>query len=100
MIARFSRQVKDPETINDAEDVVKSPRIVTPSRTILPPHSPHFIYFNPGDSVNDVTHVNDIISPTPVRLTNTAPEPGVHMKTFLMKYIKMKDEGEIQKFRV
>ena len=60
MLSRFSRQAKDPEEFINEVDVDEKhaeARIVTPSRTILPPHTPHFIYFNPADT----------IAPTPTR---------------------------------
>ena len=102
--ARFSRQVKDPEQFlnKDSEDTTgdqsKESRIVTPSRyckpraldcnyvshsrTILPPHTPHFIYFNPADSLDSLSSLQSghRISPSPVRLTeaegNAASTPG------------------------
>ena len=41
---------------------------MTPSRTILPPHTPHFIYFNPDDTISQ--H----IAPTPARLEGKYPK--------------------------
>ena len=48
---RFSRSVKDPERLEEEarRKPVKEGRIMTPSRVMLPPHTPHFIYFNPSD---------------------------------------------------
>jgi len=78
--SRFSRQVKDPEQFlnEDSENMIgnrsKESRIVTPSRTILPPHTPHFIYFNPADTLSSVQSVHRI-SPSPVRLTQAGDNP-------------------------
>ena len=51
-VGRFSRNVKDPELEVSEEVRVKESRILTPSRVMLPPLSPHFIYFNPSDTVS------------------------------------------------
>ena len=51
-VGRFSRNVKDPELAVSEEVRVKESRILTPSRVILPPLAPHFIYFNPADTVS------------------------------------------------
>ena len=51
-VGRFSRNVKDPELAVSEEVRVKESRILTPSRVMLPPLSPHFIYFNPSDTVS------------------------------------------------
>ena len=67
---RFSRQVKDPEENVNNKISDRESRIVTPSRTILPPHTPHFIYFNPADTITP-------ISPTPARLVATVDTDDV-----------------------
>ena len=53
---RFSRSVKDPERLTEEarRKEVKESRIMTPSRVMLPPHTPHFIYFNPSDQLTPV----------------------------------------------
>ena len=55
-VGRFSRDVQDPELAVSEEvrvkERVKESRILTPSRVMLPPLSPHFIYFNPSDTVS------------------------------------------------
>ena len=67
---RFSRQAKDPEENVKNKISDRESRIVTPSRTILPPHTPHFIYFNPADTIAP-------ISPTPARLVATVDTEDV-----------------------
>ena len=48
----------------------------------MPPHTPHFIYFNPADTLSSLTGLQSghRISPSPVRLTeaevNAASTPG------------------------
>ena len=53
--------------------------IINCPRTILPPHTPHFIYFNPADTLTGLQSGHRI-SPSPVRLTeaagNAASTPG------------------------
>ena len=51
-VGRFSRNVKDPELGLSEELRLKESRILTPSRVMLPPLAPHFIYFNPADTVS------------------------------------------------
>ena len=51
---------------------VKEARILTPSRVMLPPHTPHFIYFNPSQQVSQARPVDNSLveevslSPVPV----------------------------------
>ena len=69
---RFSRSVKDPERLTEEvrRKEVKESRIVTPSRVMLPPHTPHFIYFNPSDQLTPVreeeVREEVVLSPVPV----------------------------------
>lgn len=69
---RFSRSVKDPERLTEEvrRKEVKESRIMTPSRVMLPPHTPHFIYFNPSDQLTPVreeeVREEVVLSPVPV----------------------------------
>ena len=77
VLSRFSRQVKDPEEFRnevDVDDILIESRIVTPSRTILPPHTPHFIYFNPADTID----------PTPSRFSQHK-EKGISINDYKIK---------------
>ena len=71
-VGRFSRNVKDPELEVSEEVRVKESRILTPSRVMLPPLSPHFIYFNPSDTVSLSPPAN---TPGKER-TSSQPWPG------------------------
>ena len=73
---RFSRQAKDPEENVKNKISDRESRIVTPSRTILPPHTPHFIYFNPADT----------ISHTPARLVATVDTEDVGQGEEYLQY--------------
>ena len=60
-VCRVSRQEQDPEQGGGRA------RILAPSRALLPPRTPAFIYFSPGDSLH----------PAPASLTdNTIPGSG------------------------
>ena len=62
-VCRFSRQAQDPEQEGGRA------RILAPSRALLPPRTPAFIYFSPGDSLRP--------APAPASLTdNTIPGSG------------------------
>ena len=50
-------------------------------RTILPPHTPHFIYFNPADTLTSLNSLQSLqsghrIRPSPVRLTEAGDNPA------------------------
>ena len=62
-VFRVSRQAQDPEQEGGRA------RILAPSRALLPPRTPAFIYFSPGDSLRP--------APAPASLTdNTIPGSG------------------------
>ena len=62
-MCRVSRQAQDPEQEGGRA------RILAPSRALLPPRTPAFIYFSPGDSLRP--------APAPSSLTdNTIPGSG------------------------
>ena len=64
-VCRFSRQAQDPEQEGGRA------RILAPSRALLPPRTPAFIYFSPGDSLRPAP------APAPASLTdNTIPGSG------------------------
>ena len=80
VLSRFSRQAKDPEEFLaevDVDEKHAEARIVTPSRTILPPHTPHFIYFNPADT----------IAPTPARFSQLQDEGKLIIGRSLQKVL-------------
>ena len=66
-MCRVSRQAQDPEQEGGRA------RILAPSRALLPPRTPAFIYFSPGDSLRPAPAP----APAPASLTdNTIPGSG------------------------